>query len=101
MSCKLTFAGPRGGPIRLAASLLNQETGDCLAADMRSPEMLLHPEPDFYILGSKSYGRLSHFLLRTGLTQIRNLFTIIEGSSDLNLYETVDNRINPGKPASP
>ena len=33
-------------------------------------EALQSPEPDFYILGSKSYGRDSRFLLRVGLEQV-------------------------------
>jgi hypothetical protein len=31
------------------------------------PQTLLNPEPNFYILGAKSYGRKSNFLLATGL----------------------------------
>jgi thioredoxin reductase len=53
------------------------------------PETLLLPEPNFYILGAKSYGRDSRFLISTGLEQIRELFTIIADRADLNLYTTM------------
>ena len=41
-------------------------------------DTLRNPEPDFYVIGSKSYGRNSQFLIRVGLEQVlladRNLF---------------------------
>ena len=40
---------------------------------------LRNPEPNFYILGAKSYGRNSNFLLRTGFEQVRDVFTLITG----------------------
>jgi thioredoxin reductase len=82
-----------GGPMKLAAQLLARSnkngTIDCLDQTSCGPESLLNPEPNFYILGSKSYGRGSQFLLTTGLEQIRDLFTIISGRKDLNLYATM------------
>lgn len=82
-----------GGPMKLAARLMAQssENGslDCLGQTSGGPESLRNPEPNFYILGSKSYGRGSQFLLATGLDQIRELFTIIGGREDLNLYATM------------
>ena len=58
------------GPMRLAASLLGETSDDCL--DQASPGMntLQSPEPDFYIVGSKSYGRDARFLIRIGIEQI-------------------------------
>jgi thioredoxin reductase len=50
---------------------------------------LLRAEPDFYVLGAKSYGRDSRFLIRDGLAQIRDLFTIIGDRADLDLYATM------------
>ena len=66
------------GPIDLAASLLANDDGsaDCLQQDSGGPELLVNPEPDFYLLGSKSYGRNSSFLLQTGHDQIRQLFEL-------------------------
>ena len=38
------------------------------------------------MLGAKSYGRNSNFLLRTGFDQVRDVFTLVTGKSDLDLY---------------
>jgi thioredoxin reductase len=51
---------------------------------------LLNPEPNFYILGAKNYGRKSDFLLSIGLEQIREVFTIIGDRETLDLYATAD-----------
>lgn len=59
------------GPMKLAASLLAQEGNtDCLAQEAAGIETLRSPEADFWIVGNKSYGRNSNFLLRIGFEQI-------------------------------
>ncbi|MDP7276258.1 MAG: NAD(P)-binding domain-containing protein [Planctomycetaceae bacterium] len=58
------------GPIRLAASLLGETSTDCLAQGGGDLATLQSPEPDFYIVGSKSYGRDARFLIRVGLEQV-------------------------------
>jgi len=60
------------GPIKLAATLLGG-SGDCLAQESQGIEILQNPEPNFFILGSKSYGTNSTFLLSHGLEQIRTV----------------------------
>jgi thioredoxin reductase len=65
------------GPMKLAAALLNAGATDCLQRTSFGPEVLRNPEPSFYILGSKSYGRDSHFLLRIGFGQVKEVFTLI------------------------
>jgi hypothetical protein len=40
--------------------------------------MLMHPEPDFFTLGMKSYGRTPNFLLRTGHEQIATVLDHLE-----------------------
>ncbi len=67
------------GPMNLAASLLKQAGGDCLSIPAQGAATLRNPEPNFYILGAKSYGRNSNFLLRTGFEQVREVFTLIGG----------------------
>jgi len=62
------------GPIRLAATLLASAGADCLAVGPSGPDVLLNPEPNFFILGAKSYGRNSQFLLRTGWQQVDDVF---------------------------
>ncbi len=64
------------GPIDLAASLLAQSgDADCLDQSTGGLEQLRVPEPNFFVLGSKSYGRHSNFLLRVGFEQIEQVFT--------------------------
>jgi hypothetical protein len=60
--------------------------GECAAATASGPERLLRAEPDFYVLGAKSCGRLSRFSMIEGLRQIRDLFTIIGDRAELDLY---------------
>jgi thioredoxin reductase len=43
-------------------------------------------EANYYILGSKAWGRSSDFLFRDGLTQIRAAFAIIGDRPNLDLY---------------
>lgn len=74
------------GPIKLAASLLDQKGADCLQIESGHAELLRNPEPNFYILGSKSFGTNSAFLLRVGHEQIAQVFTLITGDPELNLY---------------
>lgn len=55
---------------------------------------LRHPEKDFYIVGSKSYGRAPTFLMATGYEQVRSVVAAIDGdmeaaaSVELDLPET-------------
>lgn len=65
------------GPIRLAAALLGSGSSDCLDQPEVCGDTLSNPEPNFFVLGSKSYGRSSHFLLEAGLKQIEQVFGLI------------------------
>lgn len=64
------------GPMKLAASLLaaGGGGGDCLAQTSGGVDVLRNPEPNFFILGAKSYGRNSDFLLKLGFAQIDEVF---------------------------
>ena len=77
------------GPMKLAAVLLGEASGDCLAQPSGGPQALLNPEPNFYVLGAKSYGRTSKFLMAQGLDQIRDLFRIVGGREGLDDYRTM------------
>lgn len=68
------------GPMQLAARLLGETGGDCLAASGQGPDVLRNPEPNFFILGGKSYGRRNDFLLRAGLEQIESVIQDIESA---------------------
>jgi thioredoxin reductase len=75
------------GPMSLAAALLKHAGGDCLTVPALGAHTLRNPEPGFFILGAKSYGRDSNFLLRNGFEQVRDVFTLITGKADLDLYK--------------
>jgi thioredoxin reductase len=75
------------GPMKLAAALLGQRNDDCLKQKSCGAETLRNPEPNFFILGAKSYGRNSNFLLRAGFEQVREVFTLITGKVGLDLYK--------------
>jgi thioredoxin reductase len=74
------------GPMKLAAALLAHAGGDCLTVPAQGAAALRNPEPNFFVLGAKSYGRNSNFLLRAGFEQVRDAFTLITGKADLDLY---------------
>jgi hypothetical protein len=67
------------GPIKLSAALLGAAAGDCLEQTSHGVEALTNPEPGFYILGSKSYGRNNSFLLRVGWDQVTEVFAALQG----------------------
>ena len=57
-------------PYELSAQLLGDAAGDCLAHVSHGVDVLRNPEPNFFVLGAKSYGRNSQFLLRNGYGQV-------------------------------
>lgn len=67
------------GPIKLAAKLLGETSTDCLAQTSHGCDVLRNPEPNFFILGSKSYGRNSNFLLKVGIEQVREVLQSLNG----------------------
>jgi hypothetical protein len=72
---KIEFAPQSGCPV---------PCGD--AARHGAAAGLVLPEPNFYILGSKSRGRGAELTIADGLRQIRDLFALIGGRAALDLY---------------
>jgi hypothetical protein len=68
------------GPMKLAAALLSSASADCLTQESHGADTLKNPEPNFFILGSKSYGRNSAFLMRVGWEQIDEVFSLLDPS---------------------
>lgn len=66
------------GPMKLAAKLLGETSVDCLDQTSYGADVLRNPEPNFFILGAKSYGRNSSFLIQVGLQQIVDVFRLID-----------------------
>lgn len=64
------------GPMKLAASLMGADSADCLNQEAGGADTLANPEPDFYVLGAKSYGRNSNFLLKVGFGQIEAMMEL-------------------------
>src|SRR5205823_41832 len=54
----------------------------CGTVPPHGAEQLRHPEPDFYTVGMKSYGRAPTFLLLTGYEQVRSVAAAIAGDWD-------------------
>ena len=63
------------GPMKLSAALLGADTTDCTAVPAFGIDALKNPEPDFYIVGAKSYARYNSFLLQTGYQQVADVLT--------------------------
>lgn len=51
---------------------------------------LAHPEPGFYTIGSKSYGRAPTFLLATGYEQARSVVAMIAGDREAAMRVELD-----------
>jgi thioredoxin reductase len=64
-------------PFKLAAALLGESSADCLTQKSHGADTLKNPEPNFFIIGNKSYGKNSAFLIRTGLEQIKEVYSLI------------------------
>jgi hypothetical protein len=73
------------GPMRFAAALLSAVGagggGDCLAQTSKGVETLISPEPNFFIVGMKSYGRGNAFLMRIGYEQVESVVALLEQES--------------------
>ncbi|HEY2291073.1 MAG TPA: FAD-dependent oxidoreductase [Thermoanaerobaculia bacterium] len=65
------------GPIKLSAALLGAGSSDCLAQTTHGADTLTNPEPGFFILGAKSYGRNNTFLMRVGWEQVGEVFGML------------------------
>jgi len=66
------------GPMNLSAALLGDASSDCLAQVNHGDETMMNPEPLFFVVGIKSYGKLSNFLLRIGREQVEAVFRLVE-----------------------
>lgn len=65
-------------PPRLAP-LIDPNVHSCGTVPPHGAAELAHPEPGFYIVGSKSYGRAPTFLMATGYEQVRSVVAEIGG----------------------
>jgi len=65
---------------RALAGLIDPNLHSCGTVTPHGVVELAHPEPDFYIVGMKSYGRAPTFLLLTGYEQVRSIADELAGN---------------------
>lgn len=65
-------------PIRLAP-LIDPNLHSCGTVAPHGFDELRHPEPGFFVVGMKSYGRAPTFLLATGYEQVRSVVAWLDG----------------------
>jgi hypothetical protein len=65
-------------PVALAP-LIDPNFHSCGTVRPHGVEELSHPEPGFYMVGMKSYGRAPTFLMLTGYEQVRSVAAAISG----------------------
>ncbi|HKZ38927.1 MAG TPA: NAD(P)-binding domain-containing protein [Chryseolinea sp.] len=70
------------------AELIDPNIHSCGTVRPHGEKELRHPEKDFYIAGSKSYGRAPTFLMATGYEQVRSIAAAIDG--DLEAAQLVE-----------
>ncbi len=64
------------------APLIDPNVHSCGTVPPHGAAELAHPEPGFYIVGSKSYGRAPTFLMATGYEQVRSVVAEIAGDHE-------------------
>jgi len=78
---------PLHGVLLAGAGAEPNSSSEGLSAHATAPEVSLSSlEPDYYILGAKSFGRHGDFLMADGWRQIRELFAILGDRPNLDLY---------------
>jgi hypothetical protein len=73
---------------RALGPLIDPNVHSCGTVPPHGHRELSHPEPGFYTIGAKSYGRAPTFLLMTGYEQARSVVAAIAG--DLASADTVE-----------
>lgn len=64
------------------AELIDPNIHSCGTVRPHGEKELRHPDKDFYIVGSKSYGRAPTFLMATGYEQVRSIAAAIDGDME-------------------
>ena len=77
-SCASDSTRPPKHPIALAP-LIDPNIHSCGTVPPHGAEELKHPEPDFFTVGMKSYGRAPTFLTLTGYEQVRSVVAALVG----------------------
>jgi glycine/D-amino acid oxidase-like deaminating enzyme len=67
------------GSTRALAPLIDPNVHSCGTVPPHGVDELAQPEPGFYMVGAKSYGRAPTFLLATGYEQVRSIVAALAG----------------------
>ena len=67
---------------RNLAPLIDPNVHSCGTVRPHGAEELAHPEPGFYVVGMKSYGRAPTFLMLTGYEQVRSVVAALTGDME-------------------
>ncbi len=70
-------------PMKLAAALLDSGASDCTTVPAFGVAQLANPEPHYFIVGAKSHGRGSQFLLQTGYAQVADVLGALAEAAGL------------------
>ncbi|MEV6288335.1 FAD-dependent oxidoreductase [Kribbella sp. NPDC051770] len=70
---------PIMGSTRALAPLIDPNQHSCGTVPPHGADELSHPEPGYYAVGAKSYGRAPTFLLATGYEQARSVVAALAG----------------------
>jgi thioredoxin reductase len=73
---------PIMGSTRALAPLIDPNEHSCGTVPPHGVDELTHPEPGYYAVGVKSYGRAPTFLLATGYEQARSVVAALAGDWD-------------------
>lgn len=68
-------------PVRIAAEV-DPNLHSCGSVAATGAKDLAQPEPDFYLVGAKSYGRAPTFLAMTGYEQVRSVVAALAGDHE-------------------
>jgi hypothetical protein len=66
---------------RALAPLIDPNVHSCGTVPPHGEAELRHPEPGFYVVGMKSYGRAPTFLMLTGYEQVRSIVCALTGDA--------------------
>jgi thioredoxin reductase len=67
------------GSTSALAPLVDPNVHSCGSVPPHGVDELSHPEPDYYAVGMKSYGRAPTFLIATGYEQVRSVVAALDG----------------------
>ena len=77
---------PRAEETEKTAATQAQNAPDRWSFFTDDPQLLQTGEPNFFVIGIKSYGRDAGFLMHNGFRQVRDAYKLLSGDDALDLY---------------